>query len=273
MEVPLKNVFDTLNDISKPSLHKDAHEVNNDDKPVEEVQVDSSAIGKVSSGSEKTSLKASNILSSLEIVAFSLSELEVVEVGSSNSNLVKTMDATKASNMISFNMNDDASTRQHTGPIILHNSTPILISNTGPMGLDLQDRHSFKDNTSVDVGTSNSNSLNNFSGKDDNSDNSFLPVPPCVTFGQVAEIIDEGHTSCGMLFGAIWFFIVLPFILSCTYRTKLRSKFGLPEFPAPDWIAHFFCEWCALCQEYRELQSRGLDPSIVGSTSNLSPLL
>ncbi|TXG51490.1 hypothetical protein EZV62_024014 [Acer yangbiense] len=49
-----------------PSLHKDAHEVNNDDKPVEEVQVDSSAIGKVSSGSEKTSLKASNILSSPE---------------------------------------------------------------------------------------------------------------------------------------------------------------------------------------------------------------
>ncbi|KAK1568187.1 hypothetical protein Q3G72_021497 [Acer saccharum] len=121
--VPLKNVFDTLNDISKPSLHNDAYEVSNDDKPVEEVQVDSLAIGKVYSGSEKTNLKASNILSSSEIVAFSPSELEVVEVGSSNSNLVKTMGATKASNMISFNMNDDASTRQHTGPIILHNST------------------------------------------------------------------------------------------------------------------------------------------------------
>ncbi|TXG51489.1 hypothetical protein EZV62_024013 [Acer yangbiense] len=88
---------------------------------------------------------------------------------------------------------------------------------------------------------------------------------PCVTFGQVAEIIDEGHTSCGtsgMLFGAIWFFIALPFILSCTYMTKLHSKFGLPESPSPDWVTHFFCEWCALCQEYRELQSRGLDPSI-----------
>ncbi|KAK1550804.1 hypothetical protein Q3G72_025170 [Acer saccharum] len=137
--IPLKNVFDTLNDISKPSLHKDAHEVSNDDKPVEEVQVDSSAIGKVSSGSEKASLKAFNILSSPEIVAFSPSELEVVE----------------------------SSTRQHTGPIILHNSTPILNYNTSPMESDLQDRHSFKDNTSVDVRTSNSNSLNNFSGKDD----------------------------------------------------------------------------------------------------------
>ncbi|KAK4845960.1 hypothetical protein QYF36_011217 [Acer negundo] len=70
-------------DFEPPSLHKDAHVVNNDDKPVEEVQVDSSAIGKVSSGSEKTSLKASNILSSPEIVAFSPSELKVVGVGSS----------------------------------------------------------------------------------------------------------------------------------------------------------------------------------------------
>ncbi|KAK4852789.1 hypothetical protein QYF36_027098 [Acer negundo] len=137
--IPLKNLFDTLNDISKPSLHKDAHEVSNDDKPVEEVQVDSSAIGNVSSGSKKISLKVYNILSSPEIVAFSPSELEVVKVGSSNSNLVRTMDATKASNMISFNMNDDASTRQHTGPIILHNSTRILNSNTGLMELDLQD--------------------------------------------------------------------------------------------------------------------------------------
>ncbi|KAK4846649.1 hypothetical protein QYF36_020278 [Acer negundo] len=51
-------------DFQPLSLHKDAHEVSNDDKPVEEVQVDSSTIGKVSSGFEKTSLKASNILSS-----------------------------------------------------------------------------------------------------------------------------------------------------------------------------------------------------------------
>ncbi|KAK1565006.1 hypothetical protein Q3G72_016732 [Acer saccharum] len=88
---------------------------------------------------------------------------------------------------------------------------------------------------------------------------------PCLTFGQVAEIIDEGHTSCGtsgMLYGAIAFFIAVPCIMSCTYRTKLRNKFGLPEAPAPDWITHFLCEWCALCQEYRELQLRGWDPTI-----------
>ncbi|CAH2041354.1 unnamed protein product [Thlaspi arvense] len=55
--------------------------------------------------------------------------------------------------------------------------------------------------------------------------------------------------------------IGLPFVLSCTYRTKLRSRFGLIESPAPDWVTHCLCEWRALCQEYRELQHRGIDPS------------
>ncbi|XP_033148519.1 cell number regulator 13-like [Brassica rapa] len=53
-----------------------------------------------------------------------------------------------------------------------------------------------------------------------------------------------------------------PCVYSCTFRAKIRSKFGLPDAPAPDWITHCFCEYCALCQEYRELKNRGLDPSI-----------
>ncbi|PON86476.1 PLAC8 motif-containing protein [Trema orientale] len=88
---------------------------------------------------------------------------------------------------------------------------------------------------------------------------------PCITFGQVAEIVDNGTTSCatsGLLYGLVAFLIGLPCIMSCTYRTKLRSRFGLVETPAPDWVTHFLCECCAICQEYRELQSRGLDPSI-----------
>ncbi|KAF5730374.1 protein PLANT CADMIUM RESISTANCE 6-like isoform X1 [Tripterygium wilfordii] len=88
---------------------------------------------------------------------------------------------------------------------------------------------------------------------------------PCLTFGQIAEIVDEGHTTCGtsgILYGAIAFLIGCPCILSCTYRTKMRNKYGLVEAPAPDWATHFLCEWCALCQEYRELNQRGLDPSI-----------
>ncbi|KAJ0047722.1 hypothetical protein Pint_16439 [Pistacia integerrima] len=46
------------------------------------------------------------------------------------------------------------------------------------------------------------------------------------------------------------------------YRTKLRKKFNLAERPALDWVTHLYCHWCALCQEYRELQSRGFDPSL-----------
>ncbi|XXG51035.1 hypothetical protein AAC387_Pa02g4903 [Persea americana] len=88
---------------------------------------------------------------------------------------------------------------------------------------------------------------------------------PCLTFGQIAEIVDGGNTSCGtsaIIYGAIAFFIGIPCLLSCTYRTKLRNKYALVESPAPDWITHFFCEWCALCQEYRELKARGLDPDL-----------
>ncbi|KAL5544737.1 hypothetical protein UlMin_008521 [Ulmus minor] len=89
---------------------------------------------------------------------------------------------------------------------------------------------------------------------------------PCITFGQIAEIIDNGGASCemsGMLYFLLSFFIGCPCILSCTYRTRLRENFGLLESPfLPDWLTHCLCKSCALCQEYRELKARGLDPSI-----------
>ncbi|PIN06523.1 hypothetical protein CDL12_20924 [Handroanthus impetiginosus] len=88
---------------------------------------------------------------------------------------------------------------------------------------------------------------------------------PCVTFGQIAEVVDSGGTSCGtsgMLYSLIACCIAMPCLMSCGYRSKLRARFGLVESPAPDWLVHCFCECCALCQEYRELQTRGLDPSI-----------
>ncbi|KAF8057318.1 hypothetical protein N665_1259s0005 [Sinapis alba] len=88
---------------------------------------------------------------------------------------------------------------------------------------------------------------------------------PFVTFGQIAEVTDEGATSCGtggILYGLICCLFGIPCVYSCTFRAKIRSKFGLPDAPAPDWITHCFCEYCALCQEYRELKNRGLDPAI-----------
>ncbi|KAL4573535.1 hypothetical protein LXL04_020345 [Taraxacum kok-saghyz] len=87
---------------------------------------------------------------------------------------------------------------------------------------------------------------------------------PCITFGQIAEIVDNGQTSCatsGLIYG-LFAAIGIPCIMSCTYRTKIRNHYGLLEDPAPDWLTHCFCEWCALCQEYRELKFHGLDPAI-----------
>lgn len=123
---------------------------------------------------------------------------------------------------------------------------------------------------------------------------------PCVTFGQIAEMLDNGGTckhtyhrrtkhnqfskitnasiiysdsaceTAGCVYTTIACVIACPCIYSCTYRTKLRNRFGLDESPASDCITHLCCEYCALCQEYRELNHRGLNPSAGKSFEALS---
>ncbi|KAG0463915.1 hypothetical protein HPP92_019984 [Vanilla planifolia] len=88
---------------------------------------------------------------------------------------------------------------------------------------------------------------------------------PCVTFGQIAEILDEGGTSCTL--GSFMYVLMVPALLTCwiigsNYRKKLRNKYNLVEAPSEDWTVHLFCSCCALCQEFRELQHRGIDPSL-----------
>ncbi|KAK6252248.1 hypothetical protein QUC31_013968 [Theobroma cacao] len=88
---------------------------------------------------------------------------------------------------------------------------------------------------------------------------------PCITFGQVAEIVDEGSTSCGTsgaLYGLLYWFTGCPCIYSCFYRSRMRSQYMLEESPCGDCCTHFFCETCALCQEYRELKNRGFDMAL-----------
>ncbi|KAJ0048609.1 hypothetical protein Pint_16443 [Pistacia integerrima] len=89
---------------------------------------------------------------------------------------------------------------------------------------------------------------------------------PCVTFGQVAEMVDEGNIKCctsAMVYmGLCLFFSCGACKLSSIYRSKLRRKFNIPESPALDWVTHFACECCALCQEFREFQSRGFNPCL-----------
>ncbi|XP_011023892.1 PREDICTED: protein PLANT CADMIUM RESISTANCE 2-like [Populus euphratica] len=85
---------------------------------------------------------------------------------------------------------------------------------------------------------------------------------PCVTFGQIAEIVDKGSSSCGVngaLYALISCVTCFPCCYSCFYRAKMRQQYLLRETPCGDCLVHCFCECCSLCQEYRELKSRGYD--------------
>ncbi|GAB4838953.1 Protein CADMIUM RESISTANCE 2 [Ancistrocladus abbreviatus] len=88
---------------------------------------------------------------------------------------------------------------------------------------------------------------------------------PCITFGQIAEIVDKGTSSCGVS-GALYALLLgltgCQWIYSCTYRSKLKQQYGIPTNTCKDCCTHYWCEPCALCQEYRELQHRGFDPSL-----------
>ncbi|KAB1205785.1 Protein PLANT CADMIUM RESISTANCE 2 [Morella rubra] len=88
---------------------------------------------------------------------------------------------------------------------------------------------------------------------------------PCITFGQVAEIVDKGSTSCGAsgaLYALVCCVIGCPCLYSCFYRSKMRQQYALRETPCGDCLVHCCCEGCALCQEHRELTMRGYDMTI-----------
>ncbi|KAI4376302.1 hypothetical protein MLD38_014082 [Melastoma candidum] len=86
-------------------------------------------------------------------------------------------------------------------------------------------------------------------------------VAPCITFGQIAEILDNGSTSCGT--GAclcLLYLLVCNWCIGFRYRRRMRAAFQIAESPVTDLTAHILCCFCALCQEFRELKYRGLDP-------------
>ncbi|XP_076885327.1 protein PLANT CADMIUM RESISTANCE 2-like [Bidens hawaiensis] len=88
---------------------------------------------------------------------------------------------------------------------------------------------------------------------------------PCVTFGRIAEIVDRGATSCpvhGAIYAILIALAVFPWLYSCMYRSRMRRRYMLPAEPCNDCCLHYFCEQCALCQEYRELKHRGFNMSI-----------
>ncbi|XP_021728624.1 protein PLANT CADMIUM RESISTANCE 2-like [Chenopodium quinoa] len=85
---------------------------------------------------------------------------------------------------------------------------------------------------------------------------------PCITFGQITDIVDKGTSSCAVN-GTVY--AVLAIVLRCAcfysaiYRRRMRLQFNLKGSTLGDCCIHSFCEICALSQEYRELHLRGFD--------------
>ncbi|XP_039042279.1 protein PLANT CADMIUM RESISTANCE 4-like [Hibiscus syriacus] len=98
-----------------------------------------------------------------------------------------------------------------------------------------------------------------FDCMDDPTNALITAVFPCVTFGQIADVLDNGNTTCATS-GIVYAFA--PCVVSGPYRKKLRQRFGLVEAPASDRVIHSVLEHCALCQEYRELNNRGINPAL-----------
>ncbi|AET05382.1 putative PLAC8 motif-containing protein [Medicago truncatula] len=89
---------------------------------------------------------------------------------------------------------------------------------------------------------------------------------PCVAFGRVAEIVDKGTTSCcvhGLFYCLLGgFTYVGSSLYACIYRTKLRKTYGIDGSKTCDCIGTCCClSSISICQEFRELESRGFDVS------------
>ncbi|XP_073062244.1 protein PLANT CADMIUM RESISTANCE 10 [Primulina eburnea] len=99
-------------------------------------------------------------------------------------------------------------------------------------------------------------------------------ICPCYLFAKNAEFLGSGTLmgSCtthfilwslvnsvccvltdGILWGLPGCFVAC---YACGYRRTLRSKYNLQEAPCGDFITHFCCHLCAICQEYREIRER-----------------
>ena len=48
-------------------------------------------------------------------------------------------------------------------------------------------------------------------------------------------------------------------LYTCSKRSSMRAQYNLQESPCLDCCVHFWCDTCALCQEYRELEKRGFN--------------
>ncbi|XP_073156833.1 protein PLANT CADMIUM RESISTANCE 2-like [Henckelia pumila] len=87
---------------------------------------------------------------------------------------------------------------------------------------------------------------------------------PCITASEIVEIITEGTTSTreALVILGLFSMTYCMWAYTCFNRTIIRTRFNIKGSPCNDCLAHGFCLPCALCQEYRELDHRGFDPSL-----------
>lgn len=77
---------------------------------------------------------------------------------------------------------------------------------------------------------------------------------PCITFGQIAEIVDEGTTPCcHASLSCLAVHICLGYcftpMVTYVYRAKIRHKFNIPPGRCcGDFCIHFWCQCFALRQ-------------------------
>ena len=81
----------------------------------------------------------------------------------------------------------------------------------------------------------------------------------------VADIFVILIAACPL--GSLIYALMMPalcsqWVMGSSYRKRLRERYNLVEAPYTDIISHVFCPCCSLCQEFRELRKRGLDPSL-----------
>ena len=83
---------------------------------------------------------------------------------------------------------------------------------------------------------------------------------PCITYGQIAEMVNRGNSRVwlyALFYTLIAYSTGLGCLLSAITRVKMSYVYRLPDDLLINFLVHIICEPCALCQEYRELQNHG----------------
>ncbi|KAG2314042.1 hypothetical protein Bca4012_064664 [Brassica carinata] len=141
--------------------------------------------------------------------------------------------------------------------------TGIPIQHTGIPMSQFAPSNYHQANVNLSIGTPWRTGL--FDCQEDQTNAVMTTILPCVTFRQIAEVMDEGEITCPL--GSFIYLLMMPglcsqWVMGSKYREKVRRKFNLVEAPYLDCATHVLCSCCSRCQEYRELKARNHDPSL-----------